>query len=531
MIKKLLLNLIFVLLAAVQALAAEITIFHTNDIHCAVNEGVGVSSIAWIKQTYKSAGLPVVLVDAGDAVQGAPLGTLTQGQAIIRLMNATEYDFAIPGNHEFDYGMESFQSLSECLACGYHSVNITKEGKPMFPQYKLMDLGGEKVAFLGVTTPKTLTSANPVVFWDPKKPKKQLYGFMEKKTKKGVMLYQEVQKVIDQVKQEGATKVILVAHLGKTVDEYSVPQMLSQLTGVDAVIDGHSHEDYIDEVPDKTGKKVVVSQTGSRLHCLGRIRLTDKGVFADHIYQLAGTDEVVDEGLRYEFEVFNDTLMNVLGNSEFNLTIYNPLTKERLVRKQETNLGDLVADAFRVSMGTDLAVANGGGVRADIYQGTITYRDVLSVTPFLNKLCVVNITGKQLLDVLEFGARKYPNEFGGFLQVSGLSYTIDVRVPSSVVVDDKGYFVKVGGKRRVKDVLVGGKPLEKDKVYTLAGTEFVLRNGGDGNTLFRTLPLQRESMLMEADALMEYIHNRLHGVIPEEYIGYAGQGRIKIIGR
>lgn len=531
MIKKFLFSLIFLFLVAVQALAAEITIFHTNDIHCAVNEGIGVSSIAWIKQTYKSAGLPVVLVDAGDAVQGAPLGTLTQGQAIIRLMNATEYDFAIPGNHEFDYGMESFQSLSECLTCGYHSVNITKDGEPMLPQYKLMDLDGKKIAFIGVTTPHTLVSTNPVMFFDPKKPKKQLYGFMEKKTKKGPLLYQEVQKVIDRVKQEGAAKVILVAHMGKSVDNYSVPQMLSYLTGVDAVIDGHSHEDYIDEVPDKTGKKVVVSQTGSRLHCLGRIRLTDKGVFADHIYQLAGTDEVVDEGLRYEFDVFNDTLMNVLGNSDFNLTIYHPLTKERLVRKQETNLGDLVADAYRISMGTDLAVASGGAIRADIYQGTITYRDVLSVTPFLDRLCVVEITGKQLLDVLEFGARKYPQEFGGFLQVSGLSYAIDAKVPSGVVVDNNGYFVKVGGKRRVKNVFVGDKPLQKNQVYTLAGTEFVLRNGGDGNMLCRYLPLKRESLLTEADALMEYIHNRLRGVIPEEYIGFAGQRRIKIIER
>lgn len=529
MLRKILFNFIVALFLAGEALAAEITILHTNDMHCGVNEGVGLSGIAWLKQVYKQADLPVVLVDAGDAVQGAPLGTLTQGQAIIRLMNATEYDVAIPGNHEFDYGMEAFQSMSECLKGGYTSVNITKEGKPFLPQYKLFDLGGEKVAFLGVTTPHTLVSANPTVFLDPQKPKKQLYGFMEKRTKNGPVLYKEVQKVINKVKQEGATKVILVAHMGKDLGDVNVTQMLAQLTGVDAVIDGHSHEDYVAEVPDKTGKKVVVSQCGTRLHCVGRIRLTDKGVFADHIYQLSGQDEVVDEGLRYEFENYNDMLMNVVGHTGFNLCTGNPETKERLVRKQETNLADLCADAFRVTMGTDIGIINGGGVRSDVYEGVITYRDILAVTPFLNKMCVVKITGKQLLDVLEFGAQRYPQEFGGFLQVSGMRYTIDAKIPSSVVVDEKGYFVKVGKTRRIKDVWVGNLPLQLNKVYTLAGTTFVLRNGGDGNMLFRTLPLQRESLLTEGDALLEYIHNRLEGVVPEEYANFAGQGRITII--
>lgn len=528
MIKRFLIICCIVFSVTLQGWAQEITILHTNDIHCGIGEGVTLSSVSWLKNVYKNAGLPVALVDAGDAVQGSPLGTLTKGSAIIRLMNACEYDFAIPGNHEFDYGMENFLDLHANLKCNYFSANLFRDGKLLLQPYKIMDLGGRKIGFVGVTTPGTLVSANPMVFKDPKNRKKQLYNFGEKIKKKVPELCKTVQKSIDKAKKEGAEKIVLVAHLGNGYGTWNIADLVKNLHSVDVVIDGHTHQDYILRLPDGDGKEILISQTGSRLSSVGRIRITDKEILADHIYHLSGSDEIVDEGVIFENGNLNEILMAVLGHTGYNLCAFHPNTKERLVRKTETNLGDFVADAFRNVCDADIAVVNGGALRTDISEGIVTFRDVLSVLPFANELCVINVTGKQVLDMLEFSAYKYPVEFGGFLQVSGVEFTIDSHIPSPVVTDSNGVFVKVAGPRRIKNVRVGGVPLSEKKTYTLCGMDFTLRNGGDGYAMFFDAPLAKLVVLKDSDAMVEYIHNYLEGVIPDIYNNFSGLGRIEI---
>lgn len=528
MIKKLLVALAVAFSVALQGWTQEITILHTNDIHCGISEGVTLSSVSWLKNVYKNAGLPVVLVDAGDALQGSPLGTLTKGSAIIRLMNACEYDFAIPGNHEFDYGMENFFDSHANLKCSYFSANLFRDGKLLLQPYKIMDLGGRKIGFVGVTTPGTLASANPVVFKDPQNRKKQLYSFGEKIKKKVPELYKIVQKSIDKAKKEGAEKIVLVAHFGNGYGLWNIADLVKNLHNVDVVIDGHTHQDYILKLPNGDGKEILVSQTGSRLSSVGRIRITDQEILADHIYHLSGNDEIVDEGVVFENGNLDEILMAVLGHTGYNLCAYHPETKERLVRKTESNLGDFVADAFCKVCDADIAVVNGGALRADISEGIVTFRDVLSVMPFTDELCVIEVTGKQVLDMLEFSAYKYPDEFGGFLHVSGIEFTIDSRISSPVVTDSKGAFVKMAGPRRVKNVRIGGVPLNEKKTYTLCGTDFILRNGGDGYAMLGDAPLAKLVVLKDSDAMVEYIHNYLEGVIPDTYSNFSGLGRIKI---
>lgn len=526
MLRNLLLIIIYCIFFIFSTYATEITILHTNDIHCAVDEGVELSGVAWLKKVYMDANLPVILVDAGDAVQGAPLGSLTKGQAIIRLMNATGYDFAIPGNHEFDYGMEQFKYLNDLLDCHYYSCNLTEEGETFLDGYKIIECNGKQIAFIGVTTPASLHSVNPICFSDSQNYKKRIYGFKEK----GKQLYQIVQKTVDKVKSLGAYKIILVAHFGNHVDNWSVRDLVGNITGIDAVIDGHSHENYIDNMVDQSGKMVVVAQTGSRLQSLGRLIIAEDGmVKADNIKQLAGKDGVVKNGLEYEKGVYTDMLMQTFGKSDFELYVNHPVTHERMVRNGETNLGDFVTDAFRKIMDVDVAIMNGGGLRENLSKGNITLRDILSVLPFSNRLSTVKLTGAELADVLEYAVRKCPQEIGSFLQVSGLTFDLNLNVKSPVVENADGSFLKIkSNKRRVQNIRVGNELLDLKRSYLLAGPDYIVKNGGDGFVMFRKLQVEKQSMLFDRDVISEYIRKELGGKIPNDYAVYCGQGRIKI---
>ena len=201
----------------------------------------------------------------------------------------------------------------------------------------------------------------------------------------------------------------------------------------------------------------------------------------------------------------------------------------RIIRSQETNLGDLCADAYRLVSGADIGVVNGGGIRAAIPAGDITFEQIISVHPFGNAMCVVEATGQQILDALEKSVSKLPDENGGFLHVSGLTFTVDMSVPSTVVVDDKGNFVEVSGERRVKDVKVGGEDIDPAKTYTLASHNYMLKSGGDGFNMFINDKLLQDEVMLDNQVLITYITENLGGVIGEEYAEPYGQGRITII--
>ena len=520
----LLLTMAMVLSLAVTVNAAapkeDITILHTNDVHCDYEKYAKVATL------HKSADL---LVDAGDHVQGGVIGTLSKGEYIVDIMNYLKYDAAVPGNHEFDYGMDQFLHIAKDLAkYPYISANFTgKDGKPYFDAYKIFEVKGVKVAFVGVCTPETFTKSTPTYFQDANG--NYIFGFCEGNN--GADLYKAVQSAIDAAKAAGADYVIGLGHLG--IDEQSSPWMskevIANTTGFDAFIDGHSHSTFSETIKDKSGKEVVFEQTGTKLANVGKLTIKTDGTITHENIDLSAVEEDADAkayiaGITEKFDALQK---KVVAKTTVTLTTKGADGK-RAVRSAETNLGDLCADAYRLLLGADVAFVNGGGVRADINAGDITYGDIINVHPFGNSACLVEVTGQQIKDALELGSAAYPGESGGFLQVSGLTYTINADIPSSVVKNDKSEFVKVDGAYRVSDIMVGGQPLDVNKTYTLASHNYMLKDAGDGYTMFGTknVKVLQDEVMIDNQVLINYIVEKLGGVVGAEYA--APQGRITI---
>ena len=521
---------------AEETAAKDVVVLYTNDVHCGIDENIGYAGLAAYKKAFAKAGYDVLLVDNGDAIQGGPVGTLSKGEYIIDIMNEVGYDVATIGNHEFDYGMDQFMALREKAKFPYVSANFTDlEGKPILDPFVIKEAGGRKIAFVGASTPETFTKSTPTYFQNEKG--EYIYDFCEGED--GKRLYAAVQKAVDDAREAGAEYVVVLAHLG--IDGSSVPYTSSDLivntNGIDAVLDGHSHSTIEQEVvKNKDGEEVLLTSTGTKLAAVGALTIAADGTLSTrlHTESIFQDDETTAfvEGIKAQY---GETLAKVVASSQVDL-IVNDLTAVdsegkpiRIIRSQETNLGDLCADAYRLVSGADIGVVNGGGIRAAIPAGDITFEQIINVHPFGNAMCVVEATGQQILDALEKSVSKLPDENGGFLHVSGLTFTVDMSVPSTVVVDDKGNFVEVSGERRVKDVKVGGEDLDPAKTYTLASHNYMLKSGGDGFNMFINDKLLQDEVMLDNQVLITYITENLGGVIGEEYAEPYGQGRITII--
>ena len=529
----LLLTLAFTLAFSAVAWAADVVILHTNDIHCGISDNVGVARLSQYKKDLKKKGFAVLLADAGDAVQGAPIGKLSKGESIVNIMNAIGYDFLIPGNHEFDYGMEQFFKLNALQKTKYASCNFTdlRTGEHPLQAYKIVEAGGHKIAFVGVTTPETLATSTPKYFQDENG--KFIYGFSEDDS--GAKIYAAIQKAVDAAKAEGAEYVIVVGHLGVngSIPKWSSITIAENTRGVTAIIDGHSHEQFESLMAkNKDGKDVLITQTGTKMQTVGKLVIHDDGTMTSTLEKedtLPAPDPKILKVIEKENKKFEPILKQTVGEALVDLCERDPATGERRVRSQETNMGDFVADAFRAVLNTDVALVNGGSLRNKISKGVFTYQDILTAFPFGNMSSAVEVTGQTILDALELSAMNLPDENGGFLQVSGMSYTIDATIPSTVELDAHGSFVAVRGDRRIKDVMIGGKPIDPEKIYTVGGTTYVLKDGGNGMVMFKGAKLIDDGTLTDADMIMEYVQNHMNAKIGEEYANWQGQGRITII--
>ena len=503
----------------------DIVILYTNDVHCGVDDNLGYAGLATVKNALEAQGKHVVLVDNGDAVQGDTIGTLSNGEYIIDIMNEAGYDVATPGNHEFDYGMDQFLALTEKANFPYVSANfVDADGNTVLDPYVIKDVAGVKIAFVGISTPKTITTSTPKYFQDDNG--NYIYGFMQDET--GEKLYAAVQSAVDAARAEGAQIVIAMAHLGIEEDcsPWTSSEVIVNTTGIDAVLDGHSHSLLAcEKVKNKDGQEVILSSTETKLAYIGCLTIKDDGSMSSTLISDNGMKEFVG-GIQEEFEELVNT---VVAKTDVDLIIKDPASGERIVRVAETNLGDLCADAYRAMSGADVAIVNGGGVRADIPAGDITYGQIIAVHPFGNEMCVVECTGQEILDALELGCSKLPAESGGFLHVSGMTYTVDLNVESSVKLDENGMFVSVEGDRRVTEVTIGGEPLDPEKTYTLASHNYKLKDCGDGYSMFADNVFLQDSVMIDNQVLINYIVNVLGGTVGEEYADPYGQGRITII--
>lgn len=521
------------------ALAAEpgendIVILHTNDVHCGIEDGLTYAGVsAYAKEMEAQYGADrVTLVDAGDAVQGGPIGTLTQGEYLVDIMNQVGYDIFTPGNHEFDYQIPRLLELTELLDAQTISSNFVDltTGESVFQPYTVLDYGDVQVGYVGITTPESFTKSTPAYFQDENG--NYIYGFCEGNN--GQALYDNVQASVDAARADGADYVVAVAHLG--IEETSAPwrstDVIANTTGIDVMIDGHSHS-TIDgqQVANEEGEMVLLNQTGTKLSAVGKIVIDpDTGdITAELVTDYAGRDadtQAFVDGINAEFA---DVLNQVVAHSDVSLTTVDPTSGERIIRNLETNLGDLCADAYRTVLEADVGLVNGGGIRADIPAGDVTYGQIINVHPYSNQATSVRATGQQLLDALEMGARNNPGENGGFLQVSGMTYTIDTTIPSGVVTDDKGNFVRVDGEYRVKDVTVNGEPLDMNKTYVVASHDYMLLDGGDGMVMFQGDEVVKDRVMPDNQVLIQYIRDSLGGSVGADYADPYGQGRITVL--
>ena len=532
----------FVAFAEGEETRPDIVILYTSDVHCGIDQGFGYAGLEQIRDGLVAQGNVVILVDDGDNIQGEPIGTMTKGEALVELMNEAGYEIAIPGNHEFDYGMEQFLSLAEKAKFQYISCNFNKDGELVFEPYVIKELGGAKVAFVGVTTPKTLTSSTPKYFQNEKG--EFVYGFFQDDTGEGV--YSAVQKAVDDARAEGAEYVIVMGHMGNEEEcrPWTYADVIENTTGIDAFLDGHSHDTEQVTMKNKDGEDVIRSACGTKLACVGYCRIAGDGKITAGVYkwnndtsapELLGITNDMSKAVDKASNALNEKLKEVVATTQVKLTINDPEAVDengkpiRMVRRAETNLGDLCADAYRAQSGADIAFVNGGGVRVNIEAGDITLNDILKVHPFGNAMCVIEVTGQQILDALEWGARAVPGENGGFLQVSGLTYEIHTYIDTPCKQDENTLFAGIEGERRVQNVLVNGKPIDPKATYTLASHDYMLLNQGDGYSMFGGCKLLQDRVKLDNQVLIDYIVDTLGGTVGEQYDNPYGEGRIVIV--
>ncbi|MDO4479033.1 MAG: bifunctional UDP-sugar hydrolase/5'-nucleotidase [Lachnospiraceae bacterium] len=530
--------------------APVVTIVYTNDVHCAIDNvldkpedapedepaepGLRLSKVAQYVNDLRAEDREVFLVDAGDEIQGSIYGGFDEGKSIISLMNAAGYQVATPGNHEFDYGLPVLaERRSEAaypyISCNFHYTG-EENGADPFEPYAIFEAGDVKVAFIGITTPEAITSSTPTYFQN------ENGDFIY--TIDGIHdpadFYNCVQETIDAVKDE-ADYVIAIGHVGidKQVVENGISSydVIENTCGLDAFIDGHSHSIMEGTlVEDKEGHEVMLTQTGSKLANIGVMDIYKNGaVDTNLISELENADPDVAALEESIISAVQEKMGEQIAVLETELTINNPEDdSERLVRAQEVNAGDFVADAqywylnMEKELGCDISLANGGSVRSTVKAGKVTLGDVKNVSPFGNQICLIEATGQQVLDALEMGVTvvgewdevwEAPSENGGFMQVSGLRYTIDTAVPSSVKTDENGMFQSVDGDYRVKDVAVYNRetgdyePLALDKSYRIGGASYILRSSGNGLSMFADCELVGDYIGEDSEVLAAYFES------------------------
>ena len=512
----------------------DIVILYTNDTHAYIDGPLSFDTIGALKKNLEKQYRYVLLVDAGDHLQGTAFGSMDQGASVLQLMNKAGYDLATPGNHEFDYGMDIFLERAREAEFPYLSCNLYHQedgvrGENLLESFQAYHFGKEIVAFIGITTPETIVKSTPAYFQDENG--NFCYGISGGDD--GQALYDDVQFAVDAIRRAGATKVIAVGHLGDdpSSSPWTSEEVIAHVSGLDAFIDGHSHSEVSgQQILGADGEPVLLTQTGEYLNNVGIMVIdyetgeiqSDLIVCEDILKTVKnkdGTESSVVSGHRLTSELYsgpewvndytisfvknqwinkvNQKLKQKIGESQVILDNYAE-DGTRLVRKQETNTGDFAADALyylfdQMDMNVDAAIVNGGGIRNQAVTGTMTYKTCKDIHTFGNIACLQTVTGQQLLDALEWGARfaGSDQECGGFLQVSGIRYQIDTDWPDSTQKDGNGMWIggPTGGYR-VHDVAIydretdSWRALELQETYRLAGYNYTLRNSGDGYNMF-----------------------------------------------
>ena len=526
-------------------LSDDIVIMHINDVHCGINNTIGYDGYQLYYEELKNIYKNVIKVDVGDHIQGGVIGSISDGSAIIKIMNKIGFDVAVLGNHEFDYGIEQLFKLENNITSKYICSNFCyrKNKSTIFKPYKIINTESKKIGFIGVLTPITLSKTYLSNLKDENG--ELIYDFLTDNN--GHELYDTVQNYINKLRNdENCDYVILLTHIGMKKndykDEYITEDLIYNLEGVDAILDGHTHAIYKTTSKDKKGKDILINQVGTNLQAVGTLILQNDGNINSEIiseipepkYKINAI-KIKRDKERWVNKEMNDFIIKIwneyddelniqYGFSNFDLIIKPEDDAIPYCRYKECTLGNLITDAIKTLGNGELTIINGGSIRNNMYKGILTRGKIINTLPWFNNIVVKRVTGQCILDALEYGVSKLPNG-GGLLQLSGITFDADLSFNSSVVTDASGMFVKVTGKRRVSNVKINGKNLNKDKIYNASLLEYNA-NGGGGYSMFIPFEVYNESLITDTDALCSFIKNNLNGNIPEEYKNV--QGRINL---
>lgn len=494
----------------------DIIILYENDVHCEVD---GYAKLVAVKKELMQSYEHVGVVSSGDFIQGSSLGVVSQGGYIIELMNLVGYDALTLGNHEFDYHLGRLFELVDMMdtkpvCCNFQKIG---ESESCFEPYSIVDYGDTKVAYIGITTPSTLTSTSTGQYCDEQG--NFIYTFHASD------LSEVVQDNVDKAISEGADHVIALTHMGDKEPNFNIDELIAAVQGIDVVLDAHSHSVIEQSIlKDKAGNDVILSSTGTKFQHIGKLTISGDDITTE----LISTEEYsnVDEAVMQRIEQINEEYAKLgerkIGVSEVDLITHDK-DGNRLVRVSETNLGDLCADMFRDMLDADIGYVNGGGIRAAIKAGDITFNDLLNVMPFNNQPVVIEVTGQNVLDMLELTMINWPDEGGSFPHISGMTFSFNTSIPSSVVLDENEIFVEVAGEYKVYNVRVFNResgeyePLDLEKKYSIAGQNHHLTNGGGGMSMFNGAKVLHDSGTLDIELFERYIVERLNGVVGSQY--------------
>lgn len=499
----------------------DIVILYENDAHCVVE---GYSKLSAMKkelnETYKHVGV----VSSGDYIQGSSLGVISRGEYIVKLMNLVGYDAVTLGNHEFDYRLERLEELvnmmdTKPICCNFNKIG---EDEPYFEPYSMVSYGNVDIAYIGITTPSTITSSSPTQFRNENG--EPIYTFNPN------TLYDIVQNNINSAKLAGAEYVIALSHIGYADDAVygdleDVETLIKNTDGFDVVLDAHSHS-VIEEkvIIDEGGNEVILSSAGTKFEYIGKLVISD-GEFDTQLIKTSNypkTDITVDHYLNQIEEEYGELGNRKVACSEVDL-ITHDADGNRLVRKAETNLGDLCAAAMRSAVDADIGYVNGGGIRSNISAGNVTFNDLLAVFPFNNTVVLAQINGQDIKDMLEMAMMKWPSEDGCFPHLAGITFSVNTNIPSSVLINEMEEFQGVSGEYRVYDIKIFNRetqtyePIVIDKKYTIAAANYYLLDCGSGMTMFKNVEILRNDGMLDVEALEYYIVEELNGIIGQKY--------------
>ena len=495
-----------------------VVILYENDVHCAVE---GYSKLAAMKNELSETYTNVGVVSVGDFVQGGTLGAVSKGEYIVNLLNKVGYDAIALGNHEFDYQLPRLNELNAMSNTKFISCNFQKigEDKSYFEPYTIVSYGSVDIAYIAITTPETINSSSPTQFKNDKG--ELIYTFNESK------LYDIVQTNINAAETAGADYVIALSHIGydESGNLADITDVIENTDGFDVVLDAHSHS-VIEEkvIKDKSGDDVLLTSTGTKFEYIGNLTIKN-GAFDTELVEVESytkTDPVVDAYITEINENYAQLGNRKIGESKVEFITHDK-DGNRLVRNAETNLGNFCSDALRVMTGADMSFVNGGGLRAPMEAGEVTFNDIFSVFPFNNQIVTAEISGQILIDFLEMAVMNYPEEDGSFPHMSGVTFSVNKSIPTSVKVDANGFFEKVDGAYRVYNVKVLDKTsgeykaLDPNGKYVLAGFNYFLLDFGGGMTMFKDAKILDAEGTLDVELIENYIVEHLGGVIGEEY--------------